>query len=324
MIVQIFVQRNLIWYTGKKTGGVRKSRMGKKNEKEKSKKDEIVKRREAEGFLPKYSERYFAGKGKSRLIWGFICAFIGIEAFLAAEERAFYSAGWNMVAFFSIAVVIYVIWPCGRVLKRKKMLGFWLRQEGIEQELFFGGTRMLPYSYYDGLLCEEKYYYKDSCFQIGKGRDKLCFPYEIGNQKAKNHVHDFHKRLRPYLNEKMPTYYSCCGVLDRKYFYRKNRRIHSAILWVTTLVFWGLRSDITRIGQAGVCGAVVGAIASIALYYIFKDAVLEQKVWDDLKKKLPDCWSHVQGNPYMGWIVFWIETGFWIFVMLMIILFAGE
>lgn len=107
--------------------------MGKKNEKEKSKKDEIVKRREAEGFLPKYSERYFAGKGKSRLIWGFICAFIGIEAFLAAEERAFYSAGWNMVAFFSIAVVIYVIWPCGRVLKRKKMLGFWLRQEGIEQ-----------------------------------------------------------------------------------------------------------------------------------------------------------------------------------------------
>lgn len=174
------------------------------------------------------------------------------------------------------------------------------------------------------LLREEKYYYKESCFQIGKGRDKLCFPYEIGNQKAKNHVHDFHKRLRPYLNEKMPTYYSCCGVLDRKYFYRKNRRIHSAILWVTTLVFWGLRSDITRIGQAGVCGAVVGAIASIALYYIFKDAVLEQKVWDDLKKKLPDCWSHVQGNPYMGWIVFWIETGFWIFVMLMIILFAGE
>ena len=52
--------------------------------------------------------------------------------------------------------------------------------------------------------------------------------------------------------------------------------------------------------------------------------MLEQKVWDDLKKKLPDCWSHVQGNPYMGWIVFWIETGFWIFVMLMIILFAGE
>lgn len=49
--------------------------------KKKSKKDEIVKRREAEGFLPKYSERYFAGKGKSRLIWGFICAFIGIEAF---------------------------------------------------------------------------------------------------------------------------------------------------------------------------------------------------------------------------------------------------
>lgn len=90
MIVQIFVQRNLIWYTEKKTGGVRKSRMGKKNEKEKSKKDEIVKRRETEGFLPKYSERYFAGRGKSRLIWGFICAFyLGSKLFSRRRRERF-------------------------------------------------------------------------------------------------------------------------------------------------------------------------------------------------------------------------------------------
>lgn len=41
--------------------------MGKKNEKEKSKKDEIVKRREAEGFLPNIPSVTSAGKGKADL-----------------------------------------------------------------------------------------------------------------------------------------------------------------------------------------------------------------------------------------------------------------
>lgn len=297
--------------------------MQRKSSQEETKKSETEIRRDEEGFLPKYSDRYFARIPKRRAIAGFVCGFIGIEAFLAAQERYFYSTGWNIVTFLCIAVVFYVIWPCRYVIKRKKMIGSWVRSTGIEQENFFGGTRMIPYAFYDEMLQRQKYYYKATCFQVGTGRNKLCFPYEIGNRRAKDHVQDVHKRLRPYLKEKLPVYYSCCGLLDRKYFYRKNRRLHSIILWIVMFLFLGLRPDITRLAQAGICGAILGVVMSIALYYIFKDAVLEQKVWEDLKKKLPDCWSHVEGNPYMGWIVFWLEAGAWLLADFAIVLYAG-
>ena len=141
--------------------------MGKKNEKKKAKKDEIVKRREAEGFLPKYSERY-CGRGK-QIYLGFICAFIGDWKLFSRRRRERFipqDGTWWHFLYSSRDLCDLAVRPC--LKKEKRCFGFGLRQEGIEQELFFGG-RMPLHSYYDGLLRRKNTTTKIPVFRSEKG-----------------------------------------------------------------------------------------------------------------------------------------------------------
>lgn len=278
-----------------------------KSEKEQT----IEKARNAENFLPLYADYYFEKKKRSGSMWLtvsiYACIMFGMLSF--ASEFKFNLA--VVLLIFFVLVVLYQIFLAKHLMNWQKMLGAKLQPDGAIKQNMFGMKRKI--SYYDlqqdisdGYMC-----YGDTAIQVGKGKNKLSFHYEIGDSIAQKHVNACYRELQKYLTVKLlPFKKSGLELLDKKYYYDKSRKRQTISLCIALLLFFAY---VAGGGLKTTEDAIFSTLFLVpwecfSLYVLSKNAPLTKENHEKLQEFLnayPDV--KLKGNlkgKYSGWIRF--------------------
>lgn len=286
----------------------------KKNKKEiiKSGKEQAIEQaRNAENFLPLYSDRYFAKKKQTGSMWLTVSIYVGILFGMLSFASKFQFTLAVVLLILSVVVALYQIFFARYIMDWRKMPGTKLQPDGAIKQSMFGMERKISYSdlqqdISDGHMC-----YGDTAIQVGKGKNKLFFHYEIGDSVAQKHINTCYRELQKYLTVKLlPFEKSGLELLDKKYYYDKSRKRQTLSLCIASLFFYAYVAGggLKTIEDVIFPTLLLMPWECFSLYVLSKNAFLTKANHEKLQKFLNTCpdvkrKGNLKGK-YSGWVRF--------------------
>ena len=167
---------------------------------------EIEELRLKEHFLPLYSDYYFEKKRGKRDGVLSICV-VAFILFLLINVFTKFENTFPIVCFIIVLFVIfYNTVFFDKIMKKKKMLGFFLRPDGVTGNDYFGRSKRISYIDLRQDILNGHMKYEETGITVGNGRNKMVFHYEIGDSKAQKHVQECYEELERYIQIKLRPY----------------------------------------------------------------------------------------------------------------------
>lgn len=180
-----------------------------------------------------------------------------------------------------VSVVIFIIlYGClSHIMKRC----VWKLQEDCIKEIGIGGGRDIPYEEIREALLRRKIKITTSSFKVPKKRGYISFHYEVGNAKLQKEIKESYR----FLAEKVPAEFpkltkTVIQQMDRRFFYRKDRRNSSIVMILSSFVM--LLYDV---GPVIWCVIVVGlgqVVQYLMLDSLFRGIYFGKKVEEKIQK----------------------------------------
>lgn len=278
----------------------------------KSEKEQAIEQaRNAENFLPLYSDCYFAKKKRTGSMGLTVSIYAGILFGMLSFASKFKFTLAVVLLILSVVVALYQIFLARYIMDWRKVPGTKLQPDGAIKRSMFGMERKISYSDLQQDISNGHMCYGDTAIQVGKGKNKLFFHYEIGDSIAQKHVNLCYRVLQKYITVKLlPFEKSGLELLDKKYYYDKNRKKQTISLCIALLLFYvyvgggGLKT----VENAIFCTLIFVPWECFSLYVLSKNAFLTKANHEKLQKFLNTCQDvKLKGNlkgKYSGWVRF--------------------
>lgn len=278
----------------------------------KSEKETAIERaRNAKNFLPLYSNYYFEKKNLSGRKWLLIAVYVMIMFGIISYASEFQSSVITFFLILSVLVVLYQMLAAGWIKNRKKLLGTWLQPDGAVKQNLFGIERKISYYDLEQEIAGGHMRYGDTGIRVGKGRNRLVFHYEIGDSSAQKHVEECYRELQRYIKVKLLPYEKKgLELLDKKFYYERNRRNHTISLCIALLVFFAYAagSSLKIMEEAVFPTLLLMPWECFSLYILSRNAALSRDNHEKLQELL-DTYPGVNlKGKYAGWVRYILMT----------------
>lgn len=284
----------------------------KKQETKADKERTIEQARREEYFLPKYSDYYFE-KQKAVSLWSLLgYVYVSIIFLLIIAESNDLSASFVWICLAIIGVGVLYLCVLKKYINQRKMLyGAQIMPEGIVVKGAWGYEHRISYYDLQQEIAQGHMKYADTGIELGKGKNKLTFHYEIGDSAAQKHVKKCYAQLQKYIIEKLIPYEKQgLELLDKRYFYAKSRRRYLILLGVASFIFFVFvrAGVIVTILGAVIYSPMIGGLEYFGLFRLSKNAVLTMQNYDKMQQMLEEHPKMQFRGKYVGWIGFLVAA----------------
>lgn len=289
----------------------------------KSLEKELDRRRKTNDFLPEYSDFYFETKQQRKTSRVIISTHNLILFSIMALIMLFKKTIVNAIAISSLVFVFYYCRVHPPIMNKKKLCGTTFYKDSAEKKDFSGNKTSIAYSEIEQEILAGNMRYGHTGMQIGKGRNRLTFHYEIGDVKAQQHVEQCYNVLKSRLNTPLLPYDSKIrDLMDRKYFYKKSRRNQtiSLVAALLTFLFFSV-NEFSNMGFAIIASIILCFWECTTFKLLFRNAKLNCKNHDNLTRILSKDHPNAKyGYKYAGYLCFAVDTVLTLLGNLLIIL----
>lgn len=242
------------------------------------------------GFLPSYSKFYLKKKSTYNphklLLW----FFLGIP-FMALFIDEFQGTDQVVVIGFFGAIILYYFVIREFWLKYVKDLGTDLQVGMAVKKLPFGRERSIPYSVLEEEIKAGHMKYGDYGIEIGKGKNKLVFHYEVGSARKQAHIAKTYEHLQQYIHTPLLPYdKKRIGLMDARYFYRQSNKNQRTCLLVNMFLMWAFTLDVvpSEMGTIMLFLSMCCIWQCVSVYLLFRNAKKLAQKYDILSEVLKD------------------------------------
>jgi len=256
------------------------------------------------GFLPLYSKFYLKKKSTYNphklLLWFFLgIPFMAlfIDEFQGTDQAVF-------IVFFGAIILYYFvireIW-----LKYVKDLGTDLQVGMAVKKLPFGRERSILYSVLEEEIKAGYMKYGDYGIEIGKGKNKLVFHYEVGSTKKQKHIAETYEHLQQYIHTPLLPYdKKWIGLMDARYFYRQSNKNQRTCLLVNMILMLAFTLDAapSEMGETMILLSMCCIWQCVSFYLLFRNAKKLAQKYDILSEVLKDYPYAYKEKRYEGYL----------------------
>lgn len=224
---------------------------------------------EKEHEIPMFSARVTKRMGTGVLV--FAVLFFCLDLIGAEKGKMLLIAGGILF------VVIY--WYLSRIMKRC----VWKLQEDCVREAGLTGSREISYEEITEALRIKRIKVTTTSFKVPKRRGYISFHYEVGNTKLQKEIKESYRFLGEKVSAEFPKLTkTVIQQMDRRFFYRKDRRSSSIVMILSSFVML-----LYKTGPVIWCIVVVGfgqLIQYLMLDNLFKGIYFGKKVEEKIQK----------------------------------------